>query len=198
MFYWISWSIWVYLTFILKKENSYRRRLTTALLLVIILSNIHFPFWRFEINLSGLFLLIICYTAISGEKRKTIIYFYICSFIVSIAYVTFHLFEIFDPIWLIFKKEWMVGICIGYLSILLEKTVRGRLLIIISGTMQGEILYAYILSRYEFPYQIGSFAYLDACALTAALLLGWSCIEKFATFFENYFNIIEKEKQKLP
>src|SRR5690349_16981143 len=118
MFYWISWSIWVYLTFFLKKENKYRLKFSAAVLLSIILANIHISFGMFEINLSGLFLLMSCYATLYGEKRKMIIYFYICSSILTIVYVTFSLFEIFDPAWLIFKKEWMLGICISYLAIL--------------------------------------------------------------------------------
>jgi hypothetical protein len=169
-------------------------KLSVAILTLITLANTHFTLWKFEINLSGIVLIVYCYTALSGEKKKIISYLFICSFIVTIAYVTFHLFEIFDPVWLILKKEWMMGICLGYLAILLQKTLKGRLLIIISGTLQGEILYAYILSEYEFPYQISSFAYLDACALTVALLLGWSFVEFISAYFENHFNIIQKEK----
>jgi hypothetical protein len=196
MFYWISWSIWVTLTFLLKKENPSRFGLSAAILIVIILANTHFTLWEFEINSSGIFLIFYCYTALSGEKKKTISYFYLCSFIVTIAYVTFHLFELFDPVWLILKKEWMMGICLGYLAILLQKSLRGRLLIIISGTLQGEILYTYILNKYGFPYQISSFAYLDACSLTAALLLGWSFIEYVGSYYDSHFKIMEREKQK--
>jgi hypothetical protein len=196
MFYWITWAIWIYLTFILKKESSYRMKLSAAILLVIILSNFHFSIWIFEINLSGLFLILICYSAIGKEKTKTISYFYLCSFIVSIAYVTFHLFEIFDPVWLIIDKVWMLGICLGYIALLLQKTLKGRLLAVICGTLQGEILYAYILKAYGFMYEVSSFAYLDSCALTAALLLGWSCIENASSFFDRYGHVMGKGKQK--
>lgn len=195
MFYWISWAIWVILTFILKRKNPNRFRLSAAILIVIILANTHFTLWRFEINLSSIFLIFFCYKNLGGKSGKTISYFYLCSFIVSIAYVTFHLFEIFDPVWLILKKEWMMGICLGYLAILLQKSFKGRLLIIISGTIQGEILYAYILNKYGFPYQISSFAYLDAFALTIALLLGFSFIEYVCTNYDSHFKIIEREKQ---
>ncbi|MCM2531819.1 hypothetical protein NDK43_04695 [Neobacillus pocheonensis] len=196
MFYLISWSFWVYLTFIFKKQNPYRLKLTAAVLMVIILSNLHFTVGSDEVFDSGLFLLLMSYLFISKEKRGAMTYFFICSFIVSIAYVTFHLFEIFDPIWVIFKKEWMMGICFGYLAILLQKTLKGRLLIIVSGTMQGEFLYAFILSKYQFPYSIGDFAYLDVCSLTSALLVGWFCIENAGSFFQTHFNFIEKGKQK--
>jgi hypothetical protein len=196
MFYWICWMYWIFLTFILEKQNPYRFKLSAVVLSVIILSNIHFKFIGFELHLVGLFLLAISYFVISRERQGAIIYFFICSFILTIAYVTFHLFEIFDPIWIVFKKEWMMGVCFTILALLLQKNLRGRLLIIVSGTMQGEFLYAYILSKYHFPYTIGSFAYLDVCLLTSALLVGWSCLENAGTFFGNHFNFLGRAKQK--
>jgi hypothetical protein len=196
MFYWICWSFWVYLTFILEKHHPYRLKLSVFVLLLIISSDFHFTFAKVEYYASGFYLLFLSYALISQEKIGAIFYYFICSFIVSMAYVTFHLFEIFDPIWIIFKKEWMMGICFGYLAILLQKTLKGRLLIILAGTMQGEFLYAHILSRYQFPYTIGAFAYLDVCALISALLVGWSIFENAGVFLQNHLHFLEKGKQK--
>lgn len=196
LFYWILWFVWVYLTFLLNRQNGYRLKLSAAVLTVIILSVYHIHFAGIDINLSGIFVLFLTYVTFYNEKTSSILYFFICSFIVMIAYVSFHLFEIFDPVWLIFTKEWMLGICMGYLAILLQKNVKGRLLIMVSGSMQGEMLYAYILSRYGFPYQIGSLAFLDALSLTSLLIICWSLIENAGSFFEGYFNAGHKDKQK--
>jgi len=196
MFYWISWFFWVYLTFLLNKRNPYRLKLSVIILILIFLSNFQFMVGIFEIQAGGLFLLITSCIFISQEKRGAIIYYFICSFIVSIAYVTFHLFEIFDPIWIIIKKEWMMGIVFGYLAILLQKTLKGRLLIVICGTMQGEFLHAYILNKIPFPYKIGAFEYLDVCALIAALLVGWNLLENAGAILQSHFHFFEKGKQK--
>lgn len=196
MFYWICWSFWVYLTFFLNKQNPYRFKLAASILIVIILSTIHFGIGNTEVYASGLFIFILTFISYSKEKLRAIIYFFICSYIVGIAYVTFHLFEIFDPVWIIIKKEWMMGILLGYLAILLQKTLRGRLLIVLNGTMQGEFLYALILSKYHFPYSIGAYAYLDVCALISFLLVGWSFFENAGTIFQNHFNYAGKAKQK--
>jgi hypothetical protein len=196
IFYWVCWAFWIYFTFILDKQNPYRLKLASIVLSVLVLSNVKFSVGSFEIQASGLFMLVISYLFLSQEKRGAIIYFFICSFIVSIAYVTFHLFEIFDPIWIIFKKEWMMGIVLWYLAILLQKTLKGRLVIIFAGGMQGEILYAFILNKFEFPYLIGAFAYLDVSLLTALLLVGWSALENARTLLENHFHFFEKAKQK--
>ncbi|MGG1675127.1 hypothetical protein ACIFOT_05155 [Neobacillus sp. NRS-1170] len=196
MFYWIYWTFWVYLTFIMEKQNPYRLKLSAIVLIVIIFSNYHFFIGSMEIYSSGLILLIFSYLFLGQEKLGALLYLFVGSLIVSIAYVTFHLFEIFDPVWIIFKKEWMMGIVIGYLAILLQKNLKGRLLIVICGTMQGEFLYAFILSKYDFPYPIGAFAYLDACSLIAGLLASWSILENSGTIFQNHFHFFEKAKQK--
>lgn len=196
IFYWTCWAFWIYLTFLLEKRNPYRMKLAAIVLIVLILSNFQFKVSVFEIQASGLFILGISYFFISQEKRTAIIYYFICTVIISIAYVTFHLFEIFDPIWIIFKKEWMMGIVLWYLAILLQKTLKGRLLILFAGAMQGEILYALILNKFQFPYLIGAYASLDVCSLTALLLVGWSALENVGTVMQNHFHFFEKGKQK--
>ncbi|WP_446685736.1 YphA family membrane protein [Neobacillus endophyticus] len=196
VFYLIFWSLWVYITFILQRKYFYRLKLAAMILIIIIFSGSQFSLGPFHFFSSGMVLLFFSYLFISQEKKKTIIYLLICSLIVTIAYVSFHLFEIYDPIWIIFNKDWMQGICIGFLAVSLQKTLKGRLLVIVSGTMQGELLYAYFLNQYQFPYTIGSFDYLDVCSLVVVLLLGWSLLENAGTFFQNYFHFSEKEKQK--
>lgn len=196
LFYFIFWAFWICLTFFIKKENPYRFKLSAAVLIIIILADVPFSIEKIQLNAGGLSLLLMVYMALRKESGKTLVYFYISSFIITIAYATFCLFEIFDPVWIIFKKEWMMGMILGYLSILLQKDLRGRLQVLISGSMQGDILYAYILSKHGFPYKIGAYAYLDAFALTAALLIAWTGIENMGMYFEQTFHVYSKGKQK--
>lgn len=196
LFYWVGWALWVYLTFMLDKKNPYRLKLSIIILVLLFLSSIQFRIGSMDIYAGGLFLLITSYVFFSQEKRGAIIYFFICSLIVSIAYVSFHLFEIFDPIWIIFNRKWMMAIAFGYLALLLQKTLKGRLLIIISGTIHGEFLYAYTLSKFPFPYTIANLEYLDVCALMTALLIGWSVLENAGTYIQNHQHFFEKSKQK--
>jgi hypothetical protein len=195
-FYWIFWFYWVYMTFVLSKKNPLRLKLSACLLIIIILSNFHFVIGRFDIYASGVVMLLLSYYFFSKEKMGRLLYSFISSFSITMAYVTFHLFEIFDPIWIIFKKEWMMGICFSILAILLQKNLNGRILIIVSGTMQGEALYSYYLSKFEFSYPIGTLAYLDVCALISLILVSWSILENASTIFQNHVHFFEKGKQK--
>lgn len=196
VFYWGCWWFWIFFTFILNKQNPYRLRLSAFILTLIILANVHYTLFGFDFYAGGLFLLFLSYAFTYKEKIKTISYFFICSFIVTTAYVAFHLFEIFDPVWIIFNKDWMMGILICYLAILLQKGLKGRLLMVASGTMQGEILYAYILKKFDFSYPIGTLTYLDAFILSAILLVAWGVLENAGFYFENNFTFSQKGKQK--
>ncbi|SDM45951.1 hypothetical protein [Bacillus sp. OK048] len=196
LFYWILWSFWVYITFVMDKSNRHRSALAACILVVIILSNTHFMVAGFEYYAGGLFLLILSYIILSKKKLGSLLYAFICSFILTISYVTFNLFVIYDPIWVIFEKEWMMGICFSCLAIFLQTSLKERMLIFVSGTMQGEILYAYYLRKFELSYPIGTVAYLDVSALTILLLVSWSILENAGPFFQNHFHFFEKGKQK--
>lgn len=196
MFYWTHWVFWIYITFFMNKQNPYRTKLAMGILILIILSNVHFKIMSFEFYASGLFILLISYIILSKKKLGSLLYAFICSFIVTISYVTFNLFVIYDPIWVIFQKEWMMGICFSCLAIVLQKSLKDRLLIIVSGTMQGEILYGYYLSKFEFFYPMGSISFLDISSLTVLLLVCWSFLENAGTIFQNHFHFLEKGKQK--
>lgn len=195
-FYWVCWLFWVFLTFILSRQNPYRARLAAMVLAVIIFSTAKISIGNTDIILSGVMLLFFSYLFLGQEKGKAISYSLICSLIITIAYVTFQLFEIFDPIWVIFNRDWMMGIVICYLVLLLQKSLKGRLLIAICGTMQGELLYGFILSEFQFPYQIGGYMYLDVCSLITVLLTAWSLLESAGPFLQNHFQFIGKGKQK--
>ncbi|MEH7525478.1 hypothetical protein V7149_19735, partial [Bacillus sp. JJ1503] len=133
---------------------------------------------------------------ISKFKRLTAAYVLFSSFIVMIAYVCFHLFALFDPVWLIFPRKWMLALLMIALAIILHTNKVYRLIIILFGSIQGEFLYAYILNKYSFPHLIGSYAYLDGITLAAALLGAWSGFEYLTSFYEKHINHLEKEKGK--
>lgn len=69
--------------------------------------------------------------------------------------------------------------------------------IVVLGAIQGEFLYALILSKYSFPYVIGSLTFLDVLSLSTILIVLWSGMELLASFYERHFNQLEREKQKL-
>lgn len=196
-FYWISWMFWVITTFFMKRGSVTRVYTSLWILLLIIISPYSFFLYDYEISYVSIMLLMSLFFLVSTIKSLKAAYVLLSSFIIMLAYVCFHLFALFDPVWLIFPRNWMLALLLISLSFVLQAHKLYRFIIILLGSIQGEFLYAYILNKYSFPHQIGSYAYLDAIALTAALAAAWTGFEILTSFYGKYMNQVEKEKQKL-
>ena len=195
-FYWFAWIYWVIATFFLKKDSLIRLCLSLWVLVLIIVSPYSFFLSNLEISYVSILLLGTLFVLISRFKRLKTAYILLSSFIIMIAYVCFQLFELFDPVWLIFPRKWMLAFLMIALSIILHKNRVHRLIIILFGSLQGEFLYAYIVNKYSFPHLIGSYAYLDSITLATGLLAIWSGFEFLTDFYEKHINQLEKEKGK--
>ncbi|TCJ05522.1 YphA family membrane protein [Cytobacillus praedii] len=196
-FYWISWFFWIITTFFMKKNGQSRFMLSLFLLLLIIVSPYTVTVINFDLSIAGLFLCIPLGYFCSSLDWKKMIYFFICSFIIMLAYVCFHLFSLFDPVWLIFPRNWMLAAILLIMSLVLQEKKIYRMYIVLLGAIQGEFLYALILSKYSFPHVIASLTFLDVLSLSIMLIVLWNGIELLASFYERHFNQLEREKQKL-
>jgi hypothetical protein len=137
------------------------------------------------------------YTAAIRMSWRVLIYFLISSTIVTLAYVSFELFQLFDPVWVMFHHDWMLAFAIVYITIMLQENHQLRMMTMLSGAIQGEILYAIVLKKFNFLYAIGSFAFLDVAAIGVSFLLAWWGMEYLAKYFEKHINQLAREKQKL-
>ncbi|MBS4191048.1 hypothetical protein KHA94_12735 [Bacillus sp. FJAT-49705] len=196
-FYWIAWFFWVIATFLLKKKHVNRLRLSLWILLLIIFSPHSILLFEMEISLASIILVIPLFKVIVRMKKIKASYLLLCSFIIMLSYVCFHLFELFDPVWIIFPRIWMLTVLLISLSIVLQTNKIYRIIIILLGSIQGEFLYALILKKYTFPHVIGSYAFLDVIALSTIIIATWNGLEYLSTFYEKNLNRVEKEKQKL-
>lgn len=195
-FYGFAWSIWIIVTFIIKKSSNIRLPLACAILLCLIISPYSFEMKGFTISDISILLLIIIFLKIGSASKKKKGYFLIATLIVSIGYVSFLLFELFDPIWIIFKREWMLSLLLTYFSVLLQKQISWRIATVIIGCLYGDILFAIIIHRFSFPYEIGSMEFLDVCALTSTMVFGWEGLKNFIAYIESLYHSVEREKQK--
>ncbi|KOP83259.1 hypothetical protein ACFFHH_08385 [Cytobacillus solani] len=196
-FYWVSWFFWIIATFFMNKNGRSRLMLSLFLLLLIIVSPYTVVLFNFELSIAGLLLCCPLYSFAARLDWKKRMYLLICSFIIMLAYVCFHLFALFDPVWLIFPRNWMLAVILMLLSFVLNGKKIHRMYIVVLGAIQGEFLYALILSKYSFPYVIGSLTFLDVLSLSTILIVLWSGMESLASFYERHFNQLEREKQKL-
>jgi hypothetical protein len=197
IFYWISWMVWIMATFFMDRNNKYRFLLSAWILFFIMLSPWTLKIFNVETGIGGLFLLVSLYIFAGRLKKLSKLYFLFCAFILMMAYVTFHLFELFDPVWVIFPRNWMLSVLLVYLAVLLQKNRMLRLPLILLGSIQGEVLYALILNQFSFPYTIGSLAFLDIMAISVSISAVWIAVQWAVKYIEANFKHFEREKQKL-
>ena len=197
IFYWISWMVWIMATFFMDRNNKYRFLLSAWILFFIMLSPWTLKIFNVETGIGGLFLLVSLYIFTGRLKKLSKLYFLFCAFILMMAYVTFHLFELFDPVWVIFSRNWMLSVLLVYLAVLLQKNRMLRLPLILLGGIQGEVLYALILNQFSFPYTIGSLAFLDIMAISVSISAVWIAVQWAVKYIEANFKHFEREKQKL-
>ncbi len=196
LFYWLFWFGWVITTFVYPKHHPHRLSCSAWLLGSIILSDVSLAFLGHEWNGAGLFIIVTIYLYIAGLNRKKVLYFLLSAFILMLLTVCFLFFELFDPVWILIDREWLLAIVVVYGTLLLHSDKRARLLSLWFGMVHGEILYAFILKRFSFSYPISSLAFLDAFAIAGMMVLVWNGMELFTAHFNKYFQSVEKEKQK--
>ncbi len=176
LFYWISWMAWVCSTFLMKK-NKERLFLSILFLVTIILSPYYVGVGDIKINYSIFPILFFCIKEISKRPKKQVFYMLICILTISLAYCSFLMFELYDPVWLFFNRNLMLGAALIYVTLMLLKDFRLRLVGLLVGAIQGDILYGIIINKVNFSYEIGSFVFLDVIAISFCFIFVWSSLE---------------------
>lgn len=195
LFYWFFWTFWTLSTFFMKK---YGMRFYTSfwLLLAIIFSNKFIYLFGFNVSLAGLLMMGTAYWMMAKQSKSGGSYLFLTSFIVMLAYAAFHLFELFDPVWLLLNRRFMLSFVLAYLSISVQHGFWLRIMTLFLGAIHGEILYAVILKKFDFAYAIGSMMFLDVMAISLALIVTVSGLKKASAFFEQHFHHLEREKHR--
>lgn len=176
IFYWICWMAWVCSTFLMKK-NKERLLLSILFLVAIILSPHYVGVGGIKINCSIFFIFFFCIKEISKRPKKQVFYMLICILTISLAYCSFLMFELYDPVWLFFNRNLMLGTALIYVTLMLLKDFRLRLAGLLIGAIQGDILYGMIIHNVNFSYEIGSFVFLDVISISFCFIFVWSSLE---------------------
>ncbi|MBD8070266.1 hypothetical protein [Bacillus sp. PS06] len=182
-FYWIAWMAWVYTTFIMEK-NKERLGLSLLFLILIILSPLQLTLKTYHLNVVHFVILFISFTLIAKKTMAQKVYLLICSLTITIAYVTFQLFELFDPIWLFLDRKLLLAFVLIYLTLMLTKDRFSRMAILLIGSCQGELLYGFVINKFRFEYEIGSFLFLDVLSIAFFIVFVWLKIELFIHYFD--------------
>lgn len=176
----------------MSKTNPKRVKYTVIILFSIILSSQSIHLFGLEVSVVSIFFLILAYYEIGKMKGKSMVYFLITSFILMLAYGSFQLFELFDPVWLILDRNWMFAVVLTYMTIMMHNEVFKRVITLIFGSIHGELVYSLVLNVYSMEIPIGSLQFLDVISISVCLILAWSGFEKLTSLFEGHVYQLEK------
>lgn len=188
LFYWFSWLGWVWTTFFMEKQNKYRFNIALLLLILIISSPYKMVILGVEVYIPAIVLM--TFFLIETAKLRNRIFFsvFVTSFIIMLGYVSFLLFELFDPVWVIFDRKWLISISLLLLATVLQTEKYLQILSVGMGMLIGEFLFSFTMNRLAFPYPVASPAFLDVVSLATIILGVWVSIQYFADLVGGFMN----------
>ncbi|WAA13773.1 hypothetical protein [Fervidibacillus halotolerans] len=186
IFFWFTWSTWIFSTFILNKKNPYRFPLALISLITMILSAYSVQFFQYRISYASLFLWMISFAAFTNLSFSSLLNKSFRILIMTIAVATFHILSLIDPVWLIFEKTWMQAGSFAFLAILLFSHLKDRIFAVINSFFQGEFIYAALLQRRSIDYPIGSLSFFDSLVLGLLFTSIWSGVEYLRHSFQHH------------
>ncbi|WP_430413634.1 YphA family membrane protein [Lederbergia citrea] len=182
LYLFIVWSIWIICTFIMEKNLPYRWTIAAIALILIILQPTAITIFSMTISGPALLLILICYYSVSKLKMSKQVYVFFTVLALMVGYAGFLLFEMYDPVWMIIDRRIMVSFLLFLISYLISSSsLSTRVIVVVLGTLQGELLFAASLNRLDMPYLIGSKEYLDILATTTISLIIGNYIYKLYT-----------------
>lgn len=99
------------------------------------------------------------------------------SYLIAMAYASFHLFVLLDPIWVMIKPTYLQCLFMNYLVILLVKDGKMRVLVLLFGMIIGDFVYGGVLTFQGLTYVSLSYSWHDAMVMVLLVQLLWSSLE---------------------
>ncbi|MGM0899916.1 MAG: YphA family membrane protein [Bacillota bacterium] len=188
LFYWFTWLGWVWTTFFMEKQNKYRFNIAFLLLILIIASPYKMLIQGVEVYIPAIVLM--TFFLIETAKLRNRIFFsvFVTSFIIMLGYVSFLLFELFDPVWVIFDRKWLISISVLLLATALQSEKYLQILSVGIGMLLGEFLFSFTMKSLAFPYPVASPAFLDIVSLATIILGVWVSIQYTADLIGSFMN----------
>ncbi len=195
-FYFVAWIGWIVVTFFMKKE-SIRWKISTCILIFIICSPLNVTIASFTISVNALFLCIISFVGITLYSIWKKLYTLLSALIIAMLYTSFHLLEVYDPIWIVVDRLLLLSGALVYASVLLHGDRILRLCSLYIGMLQGELLVTLIFRKLHFPYEYGSLAFLDVAAVSTLFMAILLWITKASVYMEQFKRKTRKRKARV-
>ncbi|MGG0187408.1 YphA family membrane protein [Bacillus rhizoplanae] len=193
-FYFLAWMGWIIATFFLKKDT-FRLCVSAAILLFISCSQTVISISSFTISVNALLLGGISFVGITVYSVWKKIYTLLCALIIAMLYTSFSLIELYDPIWIVINRTWMLSGILVYISILLHRDRLLRIWGLYVGALQGELFVAFVLKSFNFPYQLGSLQFFNMIAVSTMFFSLLYSVGKIMTYTGQFKQKQVKEGQ---
>lgn len=175
IFYWISWILWIIVTFLMKRGKM-RIYFATWILLAIGISNIQITIDKYVVSLLVLILLVGSIILFKPFFNK-VIYLYI-PFTVMVGFTAILLLEQGIPIWFFLPTQLFIPLICTLIIMFLVRNIYRQLISGILGIVSGEVVYSLILSGYGFQKTIGDPVFFDHILITIFLIICFHTIRK--------------------
>jgi hypothetical protein len=168
-FYFLSWCGWIIVTFWMGKHRV-RLFAAASILFVIIGSQAYIPIGDLRITASYIVITCICFLGISRYTWWKKVHGVTSAVIIAMIYAIFHMIELYDPIWIVINRTWMLSAIMSYASFLLIRQHMLRVFAVCMGAVQGEAFLAVGLKIFGFHDDIGATDFLDSVACSVSIL----------------------------
>ncbi len=197
-FYWVSWIVWVCVMFFIPKTVAYRFDFLFHLLAIMVLVGYTLEVSSFTMHISGLYLFLILCVYIRKRSPLKTIELVIGSLIVTLAYASFQLFSLLDPIWLFIKAPYLLCIFLNYLILLLFKDWKSRMSVLLLGMTLGDLVYSGLLHFHSMTYVALSYAWHDNVVMVLTANALWRVLEVLCgyIFASSQARVLSEERKE--
>lgn len=195
-FYFVAWIGWIVVTFFMKKEPI-RWKISACILIFIICSQLNVTIASFTVSVNALLLCVISFVGITLYSIWKKLYALLSALIIAMLYTSFHLLEVYDPIWIVVDRLLLLSGALVYASILLYGDRILRLCTLYIGMLQGELLVTLIFHKLHFPYEYGSLAFFDVVAVSTLFMAILLWITKVSVYMEQFKRKTRKRRARV-
>ncbi|WP_085523535.1 YphA family membrane protein [Tuberibacillus sp. Marseille-P3662] len=168
IFYWAMWSLWVYFTFLAKKNRT-RDYVVIFLLASISCATFSVSIPTLDINVTYLLFLFVGLYLFRPKKMRLTLYYVFIIFSLMLLYVLYYIYVLYDPAIFLLFDDWALAIGLFLIICLLVKDHRMRCASLIMGQCMGEFLRVVVF--YRFDHTVGHAGFLNQMAMVLVLVV---------------------------
>ncbi len=180
-YYWFFWGFWIYITFIMKKGKN-RTFLSFLVLGLIVLAHLKVVLFDITLTIAFILSLFIAYYIVAIQSVSMKFYLFVICLMVTLIYVGFELFQLYDPVIIMFHSSWMSGIFIAIIVLSSIRDLKFRIISTFIGASHGDLIFSLFLRRIYVDKTVGSVVFFEVIAITVLLLLMWTMLERAIAF----------------